>query len=230
MKTIGIIGGITPDSTVKYYQYFTSWNRTGREGIHYPIVLIYSLDLLNWYRLLDKNDEDLVVECLIEGARALKRAGADFAIVAANTPHMYFERLQHESPIRLLSIVDATAKEASTRGYTRVGLLGTKFTMDRAFYPDVFSKYGIDIYVPDCKARDYINKMLFDEVSRGQYLISSKKRVIEISKKLRSEKDIDALILGCTELPLFLNESDVGMPVLDTVAVHANAALDLALK
>ncbi len=230
MRKIGIIGGITPDSTTKYYEYLTSWNRTASRGMDYPVVLIYSLNLLNWYRLLEEDDEDEIVKCLIAAAESLHQAGADFAMLAANTPHMYFDRLQNESPLPLLSIVEATAKAALKEGYKRVGLLGTKFTMGKSFYPDVLSQYEIEIVVPDIKGQAYINRMLFEEVAQGQYFQSSKQQVIEITKEMKSRRMIDALILGCTELPLFLDETDVAMPVLDTVAIHAKAAIEFALK
>jgi len=230
MKKIGMIGGITPDSTAKYYEYLTSWNRDTTKGDEFPIILIHSLDLLNWLRLLEEDNEDDVVQCLLTAANSLQKAGADFAFIAANTPHMYFDRLKNESPLPLLSIVEATAEAASSEGYKRVGLLGTMFTMQKGFYPAVFSKYGIKTVVPALKNQEYINKVLFEEVSYGKYLQPSKERIIQISKKLKRDEQIEALILGCTELPLFLDESDVGMPVLDTVAIHVQAVLQLALQ
>jgi len=230
MKKIGIIGGITPDSTARYYEELTSWNRDGSKGDRFPTILIYSLDLLNWYRLLAEDDEDSIVQCLLTAANSLRLAGADFAIIAANTPHMYFETLEKKSPLPLLSIVEATAEAASSKGYKRVGLLGTIFTMRKGFYPAVFSKYGIEIVVPALKDQEYINKVLFEEVAKGKYLQSSKEGIVRISKKLEREEKIEALILGCTELPLFIDESDVGMPVLDTVAIHVRASLRLALN
>lgn len=230
MKKIGVIGGITPDSTVKYYEYFTSWNRDGSKGTEYPTVVIYSLDLQKWYKLLAEDNEKDIVQYLLSGVSALEHAGAQIAIIAANTPHMYFTQLQSMASISILSIVDTTAQEALRKGYKRLGLLGTKFTMQKSFYFEVFSEYGMEVVAPGQKEQDYINTMLFEEVSSGQYIDSSKQRVIEISRNLEVEKGIDALILGCTELPLFIDENDVNMAVLDTVSIHANAAIECALK
>jgi len=230
MKKIGVIGGITPDSTAKYYEYFTSWNRDGSKGADYPTVVIYSLDLQKWYRLLAEDNEKDIVHYLLSAVSALEHAGAQIAIIAANTPHMYFTQLQSMASISMLSIVDSTAQEASRKGYKRLGLLGTKFTMQKSFYFEVFSKHNMEVVVPDQRGQDYINTMLFEEISSGQYLDSSKQRLIQISRDLEAEKGIDALILGCTELPLFIDANDVHMAVLDTVAIHANATIECALK
>jgi len=142
---------------------------------------------------------------------------------------MYFEKLKQETPLPLLSIVDATAKAAYSKGYKRVGLMGTMFTMQKGFYPAVLTKYDIEAFVPSLKDQEYINRILFEEVSYGRYLQKSKDQIVEISKRLGQTEQLDALILGCTELPLFLDESDVGMPVLDTVHIHTQAALRWSL-
>ena len=230
MKKIGIIGGITPESTAKYYDYLASWNRDRSKGDDFPVVLIHSLDLLNWYRLLEEDNEDNIVQCLMTAARSLESAGADFALIAANTPHMYFDRLAEETSLPLLSIVEATAQAALSLGFKRVGLMGTKFTMQRGFYPAVFEKHNLQVIVPDAKDQEYIDGVLFGEVAFGKYLDSSKARFVEISRKLQQQEQLEAMILGCTEIPLFIDESDIGLPVLDTVKVHALAALQMALE
>jgi aspartate racemase len=185
--------------------------------------------MLYWHHLLDIDNENEIVTYLIAAANSLQKAGADFGVIAANTPHMYFDRIQDEASLPLLSIVKATAEAALSKGYERVGLLGTMFTMGKAFYPSVFSTYNIDVVVPNQEDQEFIHKVLFEEVSYGKYLQPSKERLVEISKKLERDEQVEALILGCTELPLFLDNSSVCMPVLDTVAIHVQAAMQLAL-
>ncbi|MFB6214314.1 MAG: aspartate/glutamate racemase family protein, partial [Candidatus Bipolaricaulia bacterium] len=172
--------------------------------------------------------DDLVTYLLREKLASLEDAGADFALMASNTPHKYYEELEKDISIPLLSIVESTADVASKRGFNKVGLLGTEFTMTGKFYQKTFDKREIEIVVPEKNQQEYIHEKIMDELVEGKTLESTRKKLVEVTRDMKRRKGIEATILGCTELPLLLSEEETGFPVLNTTEIHVNAAYEMA--
>jgi aspartate racemase len=167
---------------------------------------------------------DDVVDLLVSKLISLKNAGADFAAITANTPHMLFDRINERSPLPLVSIVEATCAEAKRKGYTNPGLFGTGFTMSGTFYQEVFGRNGLPVVVPDEDERKIINEKLFSEIELGIFKNETRVMLINSIQKLVEQKQIDSLILGCTEFPLILTENQyAGIPMLNTTRIHVEA-------
>jgi aspartate racemase len=226
MKKIGILGGMAPESTLEFYRQLTLLARENLPGGRYPTIIIYSLNMEEFRKPLNSGNYPEAISLLAEGIGSLSRAGAEFAIIASNTPHMFFGELVDNSPIPLLSIVDEAAKEAERRGFTRVGLYGTRFTMEGNFYRKEFEKYGISVVIPRDEDRTYIHEKAMGELAYGKIVESTRKRLVEMSQKMVREEGIQAMILGSTELPLILSEKALGIPALDTTGIIVRAAFD----
>ncbi|HEX2934938.1 MAG TPA: amino acid racemase [Bacteroidales bacterium] len=231
MKRIGIIGGLGPEATIDYYKELISAFKGDSIDLNYPEIIIYSVNMSVFIALMKAKQYDDAAALLLEKITALKSAGAEFAALSANTPHLLFDQLKAQSPIPLLSIVDAACEEALRKGLKRPGLFGTGFTMDASFYPDVFSKYGIEVIVPDHADRELINHKLFTEIEVGVFTDSTRRMLISIIEKMVEEKHIDSLILGCTEFPLILADcSYAGIPMLNTTRIHVDAIVKYCLN
>jgi len=225
MRKIGIIGGLGPEATIDYYRTIINECREQTRG-DVPEMVIYSLNLRDFP---DISDENAVAEWLLGGLRALHRAGADFALISANTPHIVFERLRPLSPLPLLSIVEETGMAVSKLGIKTVGLFGTKITMSSDFYQRVFDVYGIRIVVPAIQEQDYINHKISSELMFNNILEATKNGLLEITERMIHDHGIQALILGCTELPLILTHDELGIPFLNTTRIHALSAIRYCL-
>ena len=196
-----------------------------------PPVIINSIDMQTMLRLIGANALDEVTVYLSSEVEKLARAGAEIGLFASNTPHVVFDRLAQASRIPLISIVEATYAAAKTMGLTRVGLLGTRFTMESDAYPRVFAKRGITLLVPDAPDRDYVHAKYMGELVRGEYLPETRGGLLAVVDRLRDQQRIDGVILGGTELPLILREvGDPGIPFLDTGRILVDAALDRMLE
>ena len=229
MKRIGILGGTTPESTVTYYRRITR-EHVRRFGDHaYPEILIYSVSFQQYIDWMRAGDWDALAGAAAVGLKALAAAGADVGLLATNTFHKVFDEIAASVPIPLISIVDVVAGRLGELGCRRAGLLGTRFTMDGAFYPDRLSREGIETIVPGPVEREQIDRVIFEELSRGVTTVESKAALVAISDRLVTEEGADAVILGCTELPLLVTDADVSAPVLDSTVLHADAALAAAL-
>ncbi len=226
MKTVGIVGGIGPESTIEYYRSIIAGYRQQRPDGSSPSILINSLDvnkLLDW---MDANWLSEVTDYLLVGLQKLVRAGADFGVIAANTPHIVFDDLRQCSPLPLISIVEATCAEAKKRDIHVVGLLGTRFTMQASFYPDVFSREGIAVVVPQEDEQAYIHEKYLGELLKDKFLPQTRDRMLEIIRRMKDEEQIQGVVLGGTELPLLLREDAAsGIPVLDTTQIHVRAVV-----
>ncbi len=227
-KRIGILGGMSPESTVEYYQYITRayTERFGDYG--YPEVIIYSVSFQPYVDWPEQDRWDLVAQGLSEAAQKLEAAGADFIVIATNTMHLIFDQVQASVSVPMLSLLDAVGDAILARGMNTVGLLGTKFTMEKTFYQDALARRGITILVPDADDREYMNAIIYDELVAGQIHDESRVGFVTIIKKL-AEHGAEGVILGCTEIPLLVSEEDAGMPLFDTTVIHAEAALNYAL-
>jgi len=226
MKTVGIIGGIGPESTVEYYRSLIANYRQLRPDGSAPAILIISLDVTKLLDFMDANRLNAVTDYLLDGLQKLTRAGADFGIIAANTPHIVFDDLQRCSPLPLVSIVEATCNEAKKRGIRRAGLLGTRFTMQASFYPNVFSRQGIAVVMPHEEEQLYIHEKYVGELLKDTFLPTTRERLLEIIGRMKEQEQIQGVILGGTELPLLLrDETAFGIPLLDTTQIHVQAVV-----
>jgi aspartate racemase len=222
MKTAGIIGGIGPESTLEYYRLIVALYRQRNPDGSYPHLLINSIDMQRMRNLIEANKLVDLTEFLLEALRKLAAGGADFGALSANTPHLVFDALQRRSPIPLISIVEVTCQAAKARGLKRLGLFGTRFTMQASFFPAVFRETGITLVVPTRPAeQDYIHNKYMNELVYGVFLPETQDGMLRIVERLKTEEHIDGLILGGTELPLLLGEvANAGIPFLDTTRIH----------
>jgi len=221
MKTVGIVGGIAPDSTIEYYRQIIALYRAHSSAGNYPSIIINSINLRRMIDMITANELAAVTEYVLEAIEKLARAGADFALMASNTPHLVFDDLRARSPLPLISIVETACAEAETLRMKRVGLFGTRFTMKANFYPDVFSQAGIEIILPNEADQNYIHTHYMDELVNGIFLPETKKGLLEIVDRLREQRQVDGIILGGTELPLILsNGVHNGVVFLDTTTIH----------
>lgn len=226
MKTVGIIGGIGPESTIAYYRSIIAAYREQKRDGSYPPVLINSIDLTRMLGLIGANQFNEAAEYLAGEVKKLAQAGADFGLLAANTPHIVFNEIQRQSPLPLISIVEVTCMEAQRLGLKKVGLFGIRFTMQGRFYPDVFSKAGIELSIPTPDEQDYIHDKYLNELISGILLPETRERLLGIVDRMRIEQGIEGLILGGTELPLILNDTHHhGIPFLDTTQIHVKSVV-----
>ena len=228
-KKIGILGGLSPESTVTYYQYITR-EYTKRFGdFGYPEIIIYSVNFQNYVDWGDAGEWDRIAGDMIAAARALEAAGADFGIIATNTMHIAFDEVQAAVKIPFLHLIDATAEAIKAKGLSRVGLLGTKFTMGESFYRDRLAASGVVAIVPEASDREEVNRVIYDELVAGRVLDSSRKRFVEIMDRL-ADSGAEGVILGCTEIPLLVSDEDSPLPLFDTTTIHARKALEYAIS
>lgn len=221
MKSVGLIGGIAPESTIQYYRQIIESYRARLSDGSYPSVIINSIDMTRMLGLIDADQLPNLVKYLVEEIRNLHKAGADFAVLASNTPHIVFAELQKSSPIPLISIVEAACDAAKASNLKRLGLLGTRFTMQGSMYPDVFTSAGISVVQPTPEEQSYVHEKYIGELAKGIFLPETRKRLIEIIGRMRTRENIDGVILGGTELPLILTEAKYdGIPTLDTTKLH----------
>lgn len=229
MKKIGMIGGFGPESTLDYYRLMIDQYRLLQGEGSLPDIFIYSMDMYTLLNMVGQQRWDDLVEWLLKGINTLSRAGADFGIISANTPHIVFDRLKNLSPIPLKSIVQETNKKAKEMGLQKVGLLGTSFTMRSRFYQDVFADDNISIVVPKEQEQEYIQHKLMTEIELGKFYEETRKGLLAIVKRMVEEDSIQGLILGCTELPLILTRDEFGIPFLNTVKIHVESVVRYCL-
>jgi len=231
MKTLGIIGGIAPESTIDYYRQTIDRyrERTGTSG--YPSIMINSIDLKRLLELVVVGHLDELTNYLAAELGRLIAAGADFALLAANTPHIVFEQVRARCSIPLLSIVEAACGAARSMGCRRVGLLGTRFTMEAGFYPEVFAAQGIEVILPLADEREFVHSRYVGELVYGVYRQETRHGVLEILERMRERDRVDAAILGGTELPfLFRDGPTPAVPLLDTTRIHVERAVEYLLS
>ncbi len=241
MKTLGIIGGLGPESTLDYYQRIIALYRKRTGERHYPELIIVSIDLTKGLDFMEANDLGGMADYLLETIEKLSRAGADFGIISANTPHIVFEDIAPRSPIPLVSIVEATCTAAKVQNLKRLALFGTRYTMQANFYPKVFSREGIELLLPDTHDQDYIHHKYFSELVPGKFLPETRAGLLAIVDRMKAKSGppsqsygaagIDGVILAGTELPLILRDPQHnGIPFLDTTKIHVEAAVDQILS
>jgi aspartate racemase len=230
MKTLGIVGGIAPESTIEYYRSIIALYRSRRSDGSYPALIINSIDMQKMLGMIGAGELAGVAQYLLDEVRKLASAGADFGLFASNTPHIVFDAIRRESPIPLLSIVESACRAATALGMKKVGLIGTRFTMQGTFYPEVFSRHAVGLVVPDAADQEYVHDKYMGELVSGVYLPETRDGLVAVVERLKQREGIDGLILGGTELPLILRGAAVtGVPWLDTTRIHAEEAVEWLL-
>ena len=231
MKTLGIIGGLGPESTVDYYQRIIALFRERTGDRHYPEFVIVSVDLRKGLDFMELNDLSGMADYLLQAIATLARSSANFGLISANTPHIVFDEVASQSPIPLISIVEATCAAAKARELKRLALFGTRYTMQASFYPKVFSREGIELLVPEPNDQNWIHDKYFSELVPGIFLPETRAGLIAIVDRIKAKSDIDGVILAGTELPLILcDPHHNGIPFLDTTRIHVETAVDEMLS
>jgi len=226
MKTLGIIGGLGPESTLDYYGKVIALYRQRTGDGSYPQLIINSVDLKKGLDFMDANNLPGMTDYLVEEIGKLILAGATFGLISANTPHIVFDEVASRSSIPLISIVEATCAAAKARKLKRLALFGTRYTMQAAFYPKVFSRGRIELLLPGPEDQTYIHEKYLNELVSGKFLPATRAGLLAIVDRMKASSNIDGVILAGTELPLILRDSEHnGIPLLDTTKIHCEAAV-----
>jgi aspartate racemase len=223
--SLGLVGGLGPESTIDYYRrILKAWARIDPSTA--PSIVIDSLDVQRGLRLIE-NDWEGLTAYLLASIQRLAGAGADFAAITANTPHLVFDELAARSPIPLISIVEVCAANARRRELRRLALLGTRFTMEAAFYPEVCARHGITVVTPGDADRPWVHQRYIGELLKGNFRDETRAEFVSLITRMRDQEGVDGVILGGTELPLLLAEPVIaGLPLLDTTALHVAALVE----
>ncbi|MFW5713995.1 MAG: aspartate/glutamate racemase family protein [Brevefilum sp.] len=230
MKTIGLLGGMSWESSLEYYRIINQAVKRRLGGLHSAQCLLYSYDFAEIEALQHGDEWGKLTLRMIDGVRRLQAGGADFLVICTNTMHRMAEAIEEAIGIPLLHIADATASAIKKSGLKTVGLLGTQFTMTGDFYRKrLEEKHGLRIIIPDEKDRKTVHRIIYDELVQGQIKVESRKAYLQVINHLQAA-GAQGVILGCTEIPLLIKPSDVEIPIFDTTAIHAEAAVDWALE
>lgn len=229
MKKLGIVGGIGPESTVIYYNEIIRKFRDQTGHHDYPPMVIDSLNLAEIYDLVANKDWDAFSGRFIDSINRLTNSGAQLAVMAANTAHIVFERVQAASSVPLISIVEETCKYAKDHGCQRAVILGTAFTMSSGLFTDAFAKHGMEAFVPSNEEQQIIHGIIFPNLQEGIVLPEEKAIMLDIARKNLAKTNADTLVLGCTELPLIIKDGDLDTILIDTTQVHIDAIVSALL-
>jgi aspartate racemase len=229
MKKIGLIGGITPESTVLYYQILNRLNANQLGKTHSAELILTSFDFGQISQLVEQGRWDLLNKKMAEAGTNLENAGASCILICANTMHLCIDAVKKVVRIPVIHIADSTAKEIQKKGIQKVALLGTKYTMEKDFFRDILKKHAIATIIPDVEERDEIHRIIYDELAQGEFKKSSKEKYLKIIDSLIL-KGAKGIILGCTDIPLLINQNDVSLPIFDTTKIHAAAGFEFATK
>ncbi|MEM1310796.1 MAG: aspartate/glutamate racemase family protein [Cyanobacteria bacterium P01_H01_bin.153] len=229
MKTIGLLGGMSWESTVTYYQLINEGIKARLGGLHSAKIVLYSVDFHEIEELQRRGDWDAAGTVLAQAGRSLQTAGADFLVICTNTMHKVEPAIAAEISIPILHIADATAAAIKAQGLQTVGLLGTQFTMEQAFYKDRLVKmHSLNVLVPETSDRAIVHRVIYDELCLGKIEPASRAAFLNIIHQLQ-QQGAEAIIAGCTEITLLVTQADLTLPLFDTTAIHAAAAIKAAL-
>lgn len=230
MKTVGLIGGMSWESSIQYYRIINERVRERLGGLHSAKSVMYSVDFAEIEALQHEGRWEEAAQVMVDAARHVENGGAEFIIICTNTMHKLADAVQNSISIPLLHIADATAEVIKARGLRRVGLLGTKFTMEEGFYKGrLVEKHDLEVITPDRPDREVINRVIYDELCLGQIKPSSRAQYLRIVGRL-VRQGAEGVILGCTEIGLLVGGQDCQVPLFDTTMIHARAAVDYALS
>jgi aspartate racemase len=225
-RRIGILGGISHESTAKYYELILKKYFEEFSNYYYPEIVIFSLDFQKFTDYEDNSDMEGYLNYIMEGINSLEKSEVDFIIMAANSPHAVFESVNEKAKVPMLSIAEITAEKARQQSLQKLLLLGIKFTMQSTFYQNVCRAKGIAVITPDTDEQDTINEIIFNDLCVGNFTEEAKKKLLGIINNY----DVEGVILACTELPLILHQEDSDKSFLNTLKLHAEAALEYALE
>lgn len=229
MKTIGLIGGMSWESSIEYYRIINQAVRKELGGVHSAKSVMVSVDFGEIEKLQMKGDWDQATQIMIQTAQEVESAGADFLLICTNTMHLVAEEVQAEINIPLLHIADAAARAIKEAGLEAVGLLGTRFTMEKDFYRGRLEKdHGLRVITPKQESREIVHRIIYEELVQGKIKKESRDRYLEVILSLR-EEGAQGIVLGCTEIGLLVKQEDVTVPVFDTMEIHALAAVNAAM-
>jgi len=228
MKTIGLMGGMSWESTVPYYRQINERIRTRLGGLHSARIILYSVDFHDIERLQHAGDWEAAGALLAQAAHSLEMAGADFLVLCTNTMHKVAAAIESSTSLPLLHIASPTARQIVDAGHQTVGLLGTRFTMEQSFYREKLEQQGLEVITPTAAEREVVHSVIYDELCLGKVLPASRVAYQEIIENL-VQRGAQAVILGCTEISMLIQPSDCSTPLYDTTAIHAVAAADQAL-
>jgi aspartate racemase len=229
MKTIGLIGGMSWESSLEYYRIINETVKEKLGGLHSAKSLMYSVDFEEIETLQHQGKWDEATKLMIDAAQRLERAGADFVIICTNTMHKMADDVQNAIKIPLMHIADVTAEKVKEQGLQKVGLLGTRFTMEQDFYKGRLKRHGIDVIIPDEAQRQTVHDIIYNELCLGEIKPSSKDKLREVIENLAS-RGAEGIILGCTEIPLIVKQKEYDIPLFDTTMIHAVAAVEYAIS
>lgn len=229
MKTMGLIGGMSWESTLEYYRIINETVRLRLGGLHSAPCLLHSLDFAQIEAHQHRGEWDRLADILVASAKALRQAGADFIVICTNTMHVMAPAIEQRAGIEVVHIAVAAGEAIAARNLKKVGLLGTRFTMEGSFYREILTRqFGIDVLVPDEADRAAIHAVIYDELCQGIVKDSSRSQYQSVINRL-AERGAEGVVLGCTEIPLLIRPEDASIPIFDTTALHAVAAVDRAL-
>ena len=228
MKTIGLLGGMSWESTQTYYRLINEGVKNRLGGLHSAKLVLFSVDFAEIEALQHKGDWPATADILTGAALSVQKAGADFLVIGTNTMHKVAPEIEQAIGIPLLHIADATAQLLKKEGVTRAGLLGTRFTMEQAFYRERLEAAGIDVLTPDESQRDEVHRVIYEELCQGEIKPDSRHTYLDIVSSL-SGRGAQAVILGCTEIGLLISQADTEVPLYDTTEIHAARVVELAL-
>jgi aspartate racemase len=229
MKTIGLIGGMSWESSAEYYRIINQTTKKQLGGLHSAPIVMYSVEFNEIVRLQHEGKWDELTAIMVDAAKRLERAGADLVLICTNTMHKMASEVEHATSLPLLHIADATATRIKEKRLKRVALLGTRFTMEQDFYKGrLAEKHGLDVIVPSAEDREIVHRIIYNELCQGTILDSSRKEYLRIINNLVSQ-GAEGVILGCTEIPLLVKQADIAVPIFDTTTIHAQEAVKMAL-
>ncbi|AVE43195.1 aspartate/glutamate racemase family protein [Providencia stuartii] len=230
MKTIGLIGGMSWESTLLYYQQINEGIKQQLGGLHSAKIALYSVDFAEIEHMQSAGQWELAGQYLAQAGKNVEQAGADFVVLCTNTMHKVAEQIENNINIPLLHIADATGERIINSGIRKIGLLGTAFTMEQPFYKDrLHEKYNLSVLTPNDQDRKIVHDIIYQELCLGKITNGSKKQYQRIMASL-VENGAEGIILGCTEITLLVDQNDTSVPIFDTTALHAQKAVDFALS
>lgn len=229
MKTIGLIGGMSWESSAEYYRIINQTTKKQLGGLHSAPIVMYSVEFNEIVRLQHEGKWDELTAIMVDAAKRLERAGANLVLICTNTMHKMASEVEHATSLPLLHIADATATRIKEKRLKTVALLGTRFTMEQDFYKGrLAEKHGLEVIVPSAEEMEIVHRIIYNELCQGTILDSSKKEYLRIITNLVS-RGAEGVILGCTEIPLLVKQADVAVPIFDTTTIHAQEAVKIAI-
>ncbi len=229
MKTIGLIGGLSWESSLEYYRYINTFVKEKLGGLHSAKCLMYSFNFAEMVELQHNGEWEKATKYMVDTAKTLEKGGAEAIVICTNTMHKMAEEVENGINVPLIHIADATAMKMKEQEVTSVGLIGTNFTMEQDFYKERLNNYGIDVIIPTDDDRQVIHNVIYEELCQGIVKESSKQAYLRILERLKN-MGAQGVILGCTEIPLLIKQEDTSLPLFDTTLLHSKAAASFALN